>query len=399
MSYLKIVDVTKQGTINLTPTRTVSPRTLFDSKQLYNNQSLGWVSSSISASFTYSQNRASTILAVSGTSGSSAVMQSKQRVVYQPGKHTQVLISFVGNETPAGVVKRIGLYDGANGIFFEDSGSSLSLNISSKVTGTPVITRVSQSAWNLNKFDGTGVPPIVLDPTKAQIFASEFQWLGVGQVYVGFVIDNVLLIGHEFSFTNSNTSVFMSTPNLPIRHEMFSLGSANTGSLEQICSSVASEGGESSTGFIHSVNRGITVQSVSNTLISLLSIRMAPSSSQGANVVLDSLNIAPAKDINAVFYWALLYNPVLSGGDTAVWIPVSGSVVQYDISRTNTIADSNMIIDSGYGLTESLKVLQTSDKVLGIDLNGVSDQIVLAVQMSAVAAVNFLGSLSWREIW
>jgi hypothetical protein len=56
-------------------------------------------------------------------------------------------------------------------------------------TGTE--TRVAQEDWNIDKLDGTGVSGITLDITKAQILWMDIEWLGLGTVRIGFVIDGI----------------------------------------------------------------------------------------------------------------------------------------------------------------------------------------------------------------
>jgi hypothetical protein len=45
--------------------------------------------------------------------------------------------------------------------------------------------------------DGTGRSGITLDVTKTQIFIVDLEWLGVGRVRLGFVIDGKIYYCHE----------------------------------------------------------------------------------------------------------------------------------------------------------------------------------------------------------
>ena len=78
------------------------------------------------------------------------------------------------------------------------------------------------------------------------------QWLGVGRVRVGFNINGVIYYAHYFNNANNLGSVYMSTPNLPVRYEVSSTGGSVT--LDQICCTVQSEGGNSQMGTIRSIN-------------------------------------------------------------------------------------------------------------------------------------------------
>jgi hypothetical protein len=112
-------------------------------------------------------------------------------------------------------------------------------------SGASVDDPILQSAWNGDKLDGTGASGYTLDPTKSNILFMDLEWLGVGAVRVGFVIDGKFITAHTFYNANSLTTVYMQTANLPIRYEIevTSALAAGTYTLQQICSTCMSEGG------------------------------------------------------------------------------------------------------------------------------------------------------------
>ena len=87
----------------------------------------------------------------------------------------------------------------------------------------------------------------------------DYEWLGVGRVRVGFIIDGLIKYCHYFNHSNDDTftSVYMSSPNLPLRYDIQSDGT-NPGELDHICSTVISEGGIEQTGTLRSVDNGTT---------------------------------------------------------------------------------------------------------------------------------------------
>lgn len=114
----------------------------------------------------------------------------------------------------------------------------------SYVTGSLVETRIPQSAWNGDKLDGTGPTGRTVDPTKSQIFWTDIEWLGVGDVRMGFVVDGTLVNAHTFHHDNVEPTTYMTTAILPIRYEIFNTATTSSNStLKQICSTVISEGG------------------------------------------------------------------------------------------------------------------------------------------------------------
>jgi hypothetical protein len=98
--------------------------------------------------------------------------------------------------------------------FFMQDGTTLKIVRRTYTSGSPVDTEISQSSWNGDKLDGTGASGFTLDPSKSNILFIDIEWLGVGSVRVGFVINGQLITAHTFNNANSLTTVYMQTANL-----------------------------------------------------------------------------------------------------------------------------------------------------------------------------------------
>lgn len=388
--------------------RVSNPETQFENKQIYDRQPLIWSDLSGSGgAISYNPNRASTTLTITGVSGSIAARQTKQHINYQPGKSLLVMQTFVMGAGTNNVSKKIGYFDNKNGIFFEQSGSNLYLGIRSNVTGTPIDTMVSQSSWNLDRLDGSGSSGIALDITKAQIFVTDVEWLGVGRVRTGFIFNGRPVYAHEFNRANTLTGVYMSTPNLPVRFEIKNEDVGSVNSLEEICTTVISEGGYNDLGILRSANRGTSGRALRdlNGLIPIISIRLK-TSYIGTTIV--PMDFSIISDSSTTYLWKLILNPTVGGVDAASWTDISDSAIQYDISRNNTNSLSGgTIIKSGYivGQGNTVTAADAGDLksllVISADINNVPDQLVLAVQRidNGGTNVNYFGALSWREIF
>lgn len=382
--------------------------TLFDSKQVHDiSDDIVWTTRVTNGGTSvYSGSRASTVMTVPVTTNSEVVRQTKQRMNYQPGKSFFTDMTFVIGDSAPDLIKRAGLFDDDNGIYLEQSGSDINLCMRSSISGTNniICNQVSQSQWNLDKLDGTGISGITLDLTKAQLFSLDVQWLGVGRVRAGFSFDGGTIYAHEFNHANIADSVYISTPVLPIRFQIINSGSS-AGSMEHICSSVISEGGYSPLGILRSIDRGVNAITLnSGSFAPILSIRLNPAYI-GSTILPTESSILTLT--NTAFKWALLLNPVIAGTDNANWQTISGSSVQYDTSRTtaNTLTSGTQII-SGYaeaggpnqkssGLTRAFE----SNLVIGSDIDGNTDELVLAAQLIGNGAnADFLGTLAWREL-
>jgi len=218
----------------------------------------------------YLRNKAAASLVVGTGSTDYTIHQSRMYHHYMPGKSQFALSSFNFNDVRENTVKRTGYFDDRNGVFVQQEGDgTVSLVRRDYVFGIASDTVVNQSDWSLDSMNGVGISSISLDFTKTQLFATDFQWLGVGRIRCGFVIGGSLVYCHEFNHSNIEEHVYWSQPSLPIRCEVRNTDTAvGITSMQQICSTVLSEGGYEESGFEFSV--GVT------TAISLPGSNSAP---------------------------------------------------------------------------------------------------------------------------
>ena len=225
--------------------RVSNPLTIFDSKNIMSKNNLFDESLTGGGTVTYTANKSTVNLNVTQASGDKTIRQSKRVMSYQPGKSLLILNTFVMNTATANLKQKVGTFDANNGIFFYADGTTLKIVRRTYTSGSPVDTEISQSSWNGDKLDGTGTSGFTLDPAKSNILFIDIEWLGVGSVRVGFVINGILITAHTFNNANSLTTVYMQTANLPIRYEIETAAALSSGTytLQQICSTCISEGG------------------------------------------------------------------------------------------------------------------------------------------------------------
>jgi hypothetical protein len=379
--------------------RVSSPQSLFDSKQVYSAQTELFDTALVGAgSITYQPLRSSTALAVAGA-GDSAVRQSKRYVNYQPAKSQLMFATFVmTGGLAANLRRRVGSFDATNGIFLEADGVSLNVVRRTDVSGVVVDNPVPQASWNLDTMDGSGPSGVVLNLANSQILVVDFEWLGVGTVRIGFVINGLIIWAHEFRNANMLSSVYMRTPNLPVRWEVSSSGPA--GALEAICCSVMSEGGQEPLGTTRSADNGIVGVAIGTTLSAILSIRLKAAFNR-ATVTPRSLGVVSTTNANA--RWALLLNPTFSGGAAApVWASVATeSPIERDVTRVGALGQitaEGLRLGSGYFTsdTNTVQVPLESIVTLASSIAGVSDIMVLAIQ-SLSGSDTYYGALNWLE--
>lgn len=391
--------------------RVSEPLTLFDSKQLHDKLPFVYDDAEVSGSgtsSTYNANQASTTIAVTNLTAGQRVRQTFERFNYQPGKSKSTLLTFnVGTVPAGGSGCRVGTFDTNNGVYFQVDGEGLAFGIRSSTSGSPVDTLIRQADWNLRKLDGTEANLPALDASKTNILIMDFEWLGVGTVRFGFIIDGVTYYCHNQHHANLETLVYMSTPNLPVRYEVFNDGTGNAASLNHICSTVISEGGLRELGRFVGLSRGsdgILITTSSDTWYPLISVRLNSAKLDAVTRVYD-YKIATDGSA-ATLEIGLFRNPGINGVDAASWLPVTNSAIEYDISRTTANTLNLTTNNQNIGI-ETIATSQgggggavTSDNipVIGSSIAGVSDEFVFAVRRIDGGNVEVYASMNMREL-
>jgi hypothetical protein len=397
--------------------RVSNPETLFDSKNIFNdpdldnsleNQPLFYDNQETAGSGTstaYVPLESSQKLYVSANTIGTRIRQTKQRFNYQPGKSLMLIMSFVFGAADVGIKRREGWFDDNNGIYLEDDGGTYSIVQRTNTSGSAVNIKISQANWNIDKLDGSGASGITIDWTKTQLFYCDVEWLGVGRVRVGLIIDGEIIIAHEFYNTNFLDVVYQQTPNLPLRSEISNDGNGGAASLVQICSTVISEGAQNPLGLIrYASTAGTHLDANSeNTLYALIGIKLKTAY---IGEVIDILNIAiQIHTASHKLEWTLIFNPTIAG--TFAFTDQPQSAIQVAKGATaNTVSGGYAIaggfVESGGNQTGSAGSTAAEIKSalkLGSAINGVTDTIVLCVRPIASSTnVDVEGSITWREL-
>lgn len=325
--------------------RISAPFTLFDSQNRYKQNEKFYSNVSSGGNITYTSSESTVNLNVTTTSNSFAASESKYVFSYQPGKSLLIMTTFVMNPSSNGLVQRVGYFGTDNGYFVELNGSVLSIVERSRGTDTKIV----QKNWNIDKLDGVGPSKQKLDITKSQIFFIDVEWLGVGSVRAGFVIDGKIIICHVFHHANILNSTYMTTACLPIRYEIKNTDSSS-GTLKKICSTVVSEGGYNPKSLIYCVAGPITGTVLSATLIPFCSIRLA-SGRLDAIVLLKQINVAVNTN-NDLAQWRLVLNGTLTG---ATFANSTGGSTNVEIDTAATAISGGREIEIGFSQTGSIE--------------------------------------------
>lgn len=376
--------------------RVSNPFTLFDGALRYRDNSFKWDQKDTgSGSSTFLTNESSVLMSVTGN-GDSSIRQSKQVFSYQPGKSLLILATFAMTQPIANLRQRVGYFGSQNGVYFEADGTTLNMVVRKYTSGSVDDTseKIPRSLWNGDKLDGSGPSGITLSLANSQIWWSDIEWLGVGSVRTGFVINGEFIVCHTFNHANILNKVYMTTATLPVRYELTSTGAS--GNLRAICSSVISEGGYSNRSFSRALGTSLTGKALSNTEYTpILSLRLN-SNNIDAVVVPTKFDLYGLQQ--SAYSYRIILNPTLPGN---VWVSVANSSVQYDLSANTlsggTVIDEGIFVGSNKGGTASVNATEVDfSQQLGRTIDGVSDIWCIAAKAttnndSAVA------SASWQE--
>ena len=378
--------------------RVSQPFTLFDSQNRYAADPSFDTSLTGSGTSTFLTNESAVSLAVTTASGDKVVRQTKRCFPYQPGKSLSFLMTFVMAAAKTNLRQRVGYFDSNNGLFLQRSGTELSFIIRSYTGGSVDDTRkVVQSAWNGDPLDGSGASGITLDTTKAQILFADFEWLGVGSVRVGFVIDGQYITAHTFDNANEVTSVYMQTATLPLRIEIENTAAtASSSSMKQICSTVISEGGYEQTSIERVARRSTTLTGIGTSFVPLVSIRLA-SDSLGAVILPKQVRVLPIA--NGEYEIALVRNATLTGAsyDTTTFASVDLDVTATAMSGGDIVLNEYATATNQASAQAQNDLLYNFDMQLGATIAGTSDVYTVAVRVLSGTG-SAIGSLAFYDL-
>jgi hypothetical protein len=383
--------------------RTSAPLTLFDSSHRYHDNGLWATSTASGGSATFDANAGLVNLAVTTASGSEVIRETTKCFSYQPGKSLLVMSTFTFAAAKTGLRQRVGYYGANNGMYLELANNDLNFVERSYSTGSLVETRVSKANWNIDPLDGTGPSNLTLDVTKSQILWMDIEWLGLGTVRLGFVINGKFIHCHSFHHANIITGTYITTASLPLRYEITNTATtASSSTLKQVCSTVISEGGYELRGLQQAIGTDITTPyalTIAGTYYPIISLRLK-SAYLDAIVILTAISILGAS-ANTNYNWRVMANTTTTGG---TWTSAgTSSSVEYNL--TGTATSGGRILAEGYfsstnQSTASIDILKEALFKFQLERNSLTStayELSLVVSAS-VATSNVHASMDWEEI-
>lgn len=268
-------------------------------------------------------------LQVDGTSGSLGKLRTNTFYRYSAGKGQNIKMTLYHNDSgQSNQVRRWGYFDDSDGLFFQLSGSNLSIVERKSTTGAVTEINHPQSTWNVDKLNGTGASGVTIDVTKSQIYELRFQWLGVG--FADFYINGIHT--HNIPHANLISGPYMKTGQLPLSWDVENNLSSSTGAMTTVCASVISENGEPPPEYSYAAFNSTAI-SVSTTEIPVLSIRPKSTYNGITNRIITLPKKAVVSTEGARISFRIIANTVLTGASWSSVATTSGT--EFDVSSTS----------------------------------------------------------------
>jgi hypothetical protein len=206
-------------------------------------------------------------------------------------------------------------------------------------------------------------------------------------------VDGAIWYAHEFLNANTLDVVYMTTANLPLTYEIENSATAASATiLEQICSTVISEGGFNPQGFIRSANNGVTGKTIGTAALApIISVRLK---STYANSQLHPLKFEIlGQTANFYLYWEARVRGTL----TSASFSAASAAVEYDTAATALTGGD--LVASGYISPETEMNSSLIPEDIPLTSDGTNTDI-LTIQARAIGGnVTAVASVMWREIW
>jgi hypothetical protein len=301
--------------------------------------------------------------------GDRAVRQSLEYLLYQPGKLQQTTLTAtpdLSGTFDTSVVTRFGLFDDyrdktievnqpSMGHFFEISGNLwFVVERANSYDNITNVTRVAQANWNLDTLNGnrsTSPSGYILSSAQRHpsLFIIDRQWLGVGIVRMGVIINGKPIYCHAFHGRNIGRP-YTHLSKLPMRWEIEKVaGGANApATMGSICGSSEMIGDYTTMGTIRafpsSLAPGVTVDTTTRPVL-LLRLQQRYCR---ATFKLLQLDLFSSSDS----FYTVFKNPTITGTPSLSYtnMPDATSLLQYSYvaTPTNYTVSGGQVIRSGY---------------------------------------------------
>jgi hypothetical protein len=312
------------------------------------------------------------------------IRQTKTHPIYQPGKSQLFEGSFSNFQIETNVVKRVGCFTSTtgspynsvfDGFFLESNGVTSAITFNIYLSGSCTYS-ADTTTWDSTEFDVNS-----FDWSNTNLMTVDYQWLGVGRMRFGMVLSGQTIYFLDYTAANNIPTVYMSSPNQPIRYEIRQVG-VGSGYLDMIGSQVSTEvalnGLSSTVGIQHQTT---TTLNTSGTKYPYIGYRLKQDY-KSVTSQYSSLSVLNTSNDN--YLVTIEFNPTIS--TTPTWEDIPNSPFQYSLftgTTTATVTSNGHIMSSliGESGTSALTTLKIDDNQIrvGSNVNGTLDEMWVCI--------------------
>ena len=257
-----------------------------------------------------------------------------------------------------------------SGAFTFSSTGTAAGTFAETTPGVTVTDRwIYQSAWNLDKCDGTGPSGFTLDPSKGNVYQITFQYLGYGQIVYSIEnpADGRFLPVHRIQYTNNNTSPSLLLPSLKVGWFAASLGSSTDLQVYGACGAAFTEGIEAP--YRNPFALSHTKTGIGTSSTNVISLRVRPVINGTVNPAeIRPLFVSASSDsATQQIICRIWINPTVAGEPNWTYFNQSNSIIEYDTAGTT------VTVGSGHLLAQTTFAKNSGDK---IDLSAFRAQVI-----------------------
>ena len=410
MSIFKNIKTSYDDTFNIDAfgrLRVSELTTQFDGKQLHDALPFYYDIEEIgTGTAVHSTTNAESTLSTSASSDA-VIVQTKQRFNYMTGKSALGFMTFRNFNNESSILKRVGYFNSntttpfnsdLDGFYLESNGILGGVDFIVAKGGTK--NTIAQASWD-DPFDGTGKSKIDLDlenETGNLLMWFQYEWLGVGAIEFGFVVDGAFYTAHKEDHIGLD-GVYMESPNHSLRYEIRQAG-AGSGTFRTICSTFNTEGAVDQIGKILSDNLGTSTVNANTvgTKYALLGITLQTAKVDTLVDILDYSVLSITTDNQLIELWL---NPTVAGTFTYNAVTNSSvAVAKGDTAgnpSTNTVTGGTLVYSDYISNQQSFNIQVENAIRLGMSIAGTTDTLVLTTTpMTSNSDVT--ASIKWREL-
>jgi hypothetical protein len=310
------------------------------------------------------------------------IRKTKTHPIYQPGKSQLIEASFSNFQIETNVIKRVGCFQSTtgspynsifDGFFLESNGVTSAVTFNIFLSGSCTFS-ADTTTWNPTEFN-----PINFDWSQTNLLTVDYQWLGVGRLRFGMVLSGQTFYFLDFTAANNISTVYMSSPNQPIRYEIRQVG-VGSGNFDMLCSQSSSEGALNGLYSTVSIpHTATTTMTASGTKYPYIGYRLKEGY---ISVTSQFSSISILNNSNDNYLMTMEFNPTLSS--TPSWTDIPNSAFQYSLGNgTPTITSPGHIMTSliGEAGTSAITTTKIDDNQIrpGENVDGTRDEMWICI--------------------